>query len=671
MKFLSVKFRLLLIILCIYSCSSLYAQHIYRTDLPSNQLVAKGWVKEFLQRQESGLTGNPEESGWPFNTNMWCEEMDVKDDEFQYWRSPWWPYEHTGYYLDGALRAGYAIDSQSLLNKVDANIKHVLANVDKEGRLRAGNIGMEHEWWPMVVFMRMLFEKYDATQDPDLLNVLEKHYQATYKLEESFRVPKTSGFYVRSVLHVEHLCELYRITGNEFYLKAAERLYTGFQQQAEKVGKNEPIFQFSAKGMIQELKSTGHGVTYHEFLKLPAILYKYTGDKRYKEAIYGAVKQLEDNHELADGLASCSEPFAGKGPEKAHEMCNTVDYNWSLGYALLATGDPYFADKMEKNLYNSGFSCVTSNFKAHQYFSAPNLVMSTGMSSEYDDHHDWGFGSKGRLSYKPGHDTQCCSGNVHRMFPTFLSRTCMIEKNKNKVSVVFYLPATINIPLGDELFSFTQKTNYPFEHDITIEVYEAPVKKIALDLRIPGWTESYQISLNGKEIFKGSESTLFKTLSRKFKKGDLLTIRFKTSPQIDNRGKGIAINYGPLVFSKSIQAKTRLVTSDYAKKCSPEFPAYEMYPLHLHDWAVALSKNLTSKDIEVVRTDHIGYPWEHGNTPIKLKVAAMTVKNWDLIRWSSLAPFPEIIETKDKINLELEPMGSTLLRLTEFPKAEF
>ncbi len=100
----------------------------------------------------------------------------------------------------------------------------------------------------MVVFMRMLFELYDATKDPELLKAIEKHYQATYQDERSFNIPKTSGFYIRSVLHVEHLCELYRITGNAFYLKVEERLYAGFQERAELMGENSEMYQFSVMG---------------------------------------------------------------------------------------------------------------------------------------------------------------------------------------------------------------------------------------------------------------------------------------------------------------------------------------------------------------------------------------------------------------------------------------
>lgn len=634
-------------------------------DLPSNEIRPQGWAQEFLNRQITGLTGHPEESGFPFNTNMWDGTMDVKQDEFQYYRSPWWPYEHTAYYLDGALRCAYLTDNQNLINRVQDNIDYVLSHADKDGRLHAGNIGITQEWWPMVVFMRMLLEKYECTKDPKLLKALENHFKAVYK-NEDYTIPSGAGFSIRIILQVEPLCKLYGITKDKWFLNAAENLYKNFQTMADRNQKSES-YQISAHGMAKEIKSTGHGVTYHEFLKLPAILYKYTGKEEYKKAIYGGFHQLEKNHELADGLSSCCEPFAGKASNLAHETCNVIDYNWTAGWALLATEDPYFADKMEKVLYNAGFSSLTSDFRAHQYFSMPNLLIATGMSSSIDDNHPWGLGSKGRMSYKPGHDTQCCSGNIHRMFPTFLNRMCLTKKDN--VKLVFYLPSTVNIPINNELFSFTQKTNYPFEHSINILINSAPNKKIDFGFRIPGWADSYTIKLNNNIILNGTENTIFKSLHKKFKRGDKIEIKFNTTPKIQYRsnGKGIAINFGPLVFSQPIEAKERIIVKDYAHKCSENFPAYEYYPMHEHNWAVALPRDLKNSDIEVVNTSYKKYPWQLNASPIELKVKGKEVLNWDLERWLSPSNYPETVTTGKNLTLDLQPMGSTLLRITEIP----
>ena len=65
----------------------------------------------------------------------------------------------------------------------------------------------------------------------------------------------------------------------------------------------------------------------------------------------------------------------------------------------------------------------------------------------------------------------------------------------------------------------------------------------------------------------------------------------------------------------------------------------------------------------------VGYPWE--NPPIKLKVPARYVKNWKLRHHQEVPPFPEDLELGNDAVLTLQPLGSTLLRITEFPKGDF
>ncbi|NMH89433.1 beta-L-arabinofuranosidase domain-containing protein [Flavivirga algicola] len=638
-----------------------YSQHSTLKDLPSNRIKPHGWVKEFLKRQESGLTGNPEESGFPFNTGMWTENMNYKDREFN-GGSGWWPYEQTGYYLDGALRCAYMNQSQKLKQKVLNNIDYVLANIDKDGVLHAGKI--DDDWWPLVVFMRMLFEQYENTQDSELLKALENHYQATYKKEESYNIPKSGGFEVRSVLHLEHLMSLYQVTGNEWYLQVAKRLYHKFETNLLESPNGAGML--TATGMAKGLKPSGHAVTYHEFLKIPAILYYYTKDEKYKEALYKAYKLLENHHELADGLSSGIEELHGNNTDMAHEVCNVTDYNWTSGWALLATGDAYFADKMEKVIYNAGFSSITSDFKAHQYYSTPNMPISSDVSSFYNDNTNWGFTGKGRLCYRPGHDTECCTGNIHRMFPTFLNRSCLVGKKEAKI--VFYLPGTFTIPFGKEFLSITQDTNYPFSHSVSLNINTAPKKNITLGLRVPGWCDNYTIILNGKEIKNGHRNSFFETVSRKFKKGDQIEITFSTKPKIEKR-HGIAINYGPLVFSYPIEAKKRITTNDEGQKCSPEFPAYQLFPKEHLNWAYAIPSDITSNDIKVIKGNQVGYPWGIRNSPIKLQVKARAVSNWSLKYHTSISEIPDKVLLKDEPEqiLTLEPIGTTLLRITEFP----
>ncbi len=632
-------------------------------DLNSNQFCPAGWAEEFLVRQQNGLGSHPNESGFPFNTQMWLENMNYLDREISGGGDDWWPYEQSAYYLDGSLRCGYMLNSEVLLGRAIKNLEHILDGATDDGMLHANDLGVDREGWPMVIAMRLLVEQYEVTKDPALLEAITKHYKALYKTEDDFVVKNLYGFEIRPVLHIELLCAMYGNTGDRWFIDAAEKLYQKFQEQT--IGKGG-VYMLTAKAMAEDVKPAGHAVTYQEFMKLPIILYMYTGKEEYKGAFYTAYNNL-DEYELANGAYANNESLAKRDPNESSETCSVIDANWTSGWALLATGDPMFADDMEKMLYNACFSAIKKDFKAYQYYIMPNLLISTNSSSFYNDDVSWGADAKGRVCYRPGHDTECCAGNIHRMLPTYINRSTII--NGDNVKLALYLPGTTTVDIQGDEFAFTQNTNYPFEHKVNIVIDKAPSKRnLDFGLRIPSWADSYTIALNGKEVMRGTDSQVFKNISRKFKAGDVVDIEFKTTPKIDDRGAGLAINYGALVFSYPIEANVRKSTSCSGNKCSHEYPAYEYTPKDMINWAVGLPSTLKAEDIEVVENKSYGYPWDENNSPVRLRVKGRKVTNWALNKYIESTAYPQNVECGDEVTLELVPTSSAILKITEFPK---
>lgn len=158
---------------------------------------------------------------------------------------------------------------------------------------------------------------------------------------------------------------------------------------------------------------------------------------------------------------------------------------------------------------------------------------------------------------------------------------------------------------------------------------------------------------------------------RTFRDSDKVTIEFDAETKIQDRGKGMAIEYGPLVFSLPIESRTLTVIDDGHGKCTPEFPMVALYPRS--PWNYALPQGLAPDDIKVYKTGTQGYSWDVGQSPIRLEVAnARQVKNWKLEHHVVVADIPEQPEALDQgTTLQLEPLGSTLLRLTVFAKGDY
>ncbi len=625
-------------------------------ELPSRLLQPEGWLKEFLGRQVNGLTGHPAEMGFPFNHGMWADKLRVKERENPQYGSDWWPYEQTAYYLDGALRCAYLTANQTLLESVRKSIDYVVDHPKQDGRL--GTPMIDDDSWPMVVFMRALLEEYENTSDAKLLAAIEGHYAAVYPDKAKLPAPKPGEFSQRTTLHVENLCRLARLTGKPEYIDLAVAIY-------QKYCADYPDDCKTAAAMRGGVIPKDHAVSYHEFLKLPSILHMATGDSSWLAASEKGLGMLASHHELADGLSSAHEGLSGKQSDGVHETCNATDFIWSCGYLLEAGGDAAMADKMEKVLFNAGFGALTKDFKAHQYYSGPNQVILTDKSSHWNLDSEWGTSAVGRMCYRPGHDTECCSGNIHRLVPVFTKRMWLVDSAKKTITAALYSPCTATIPLqGDAPVTIMERTNYPFDQRLEFLVKTPVPQAFTLRLRIPGWSDGYTIACNDQTqpLEKGKDG--FVALSREFHDGDRVVLDLKTTPVLHRSANSISVSYGPLVFSLPVKADVRRHTDRI--KTSEQFPGYEHQPTSA--WNYALSDSLTARDIEVVHRPDSAYPWEGGASPIVLRVKARAATNWSIGEKPYTPDIPDHITTADtQETIELVPLGSTLLRITEFP----
>ena len=59
------------------------------------------WLREILQRQRDGLGLNRKESGYPYNTCLWNGIIPEGGNPIA---KGWWPYEQSGYMIDGLDR---------------------------------------------------------------------------------------------------------------------------------------------------------------------------------------------------------------------------------------------------------------------------------------------------------------------------------------------------------------------------------------------------------------------------------------------------------------------------------------------------------------------------------------------------------------------------------------
>lgn len=300
----------------------------FREGLMGN-IHPQGWLLEFLDRQATGLTGHPEAMAYPYNTCLWAGEIERQNENPD--AKDWWRYEQTAYYTDGLLRLGYLLGNEDFIQTGENGIAYTIEHKQSNGRL--GNAKIE-SLWPMAVFFRAMQAHYFIHRDPAIIEALENHYLS---LNTTLL---TDGR--RHIVNLEGMLFVYGITKNPQLLSMAEAAYNkgGFELDAAVAGSQGSILL--------------HGVTYAEMLKIPLLLYAYTGNQRYLDLAMNAERKLERDHLLPDGLYTSAESTMGNDIDYAHETCDITDYTWSLGYFLQVTGEAEWADRLERATMSAG-----------------------------------------------------------------------------------------------------------------------------------------------------------------------------------------------------------------------------------------------------------------------------------------------------------------------------
>jgi len=341
------------------------------------------------------------------------------------------------------------------------------------------------------------------------------------------------------------LVKLYHVTGNKKYLDLAHWL---LEERGHGHGKGR-IWDNSERGpaycqddvpvtKISDVK--GHAVR---------AMYLYTGmaDVAAEKDIPHYVKALkrvwEDvalrNMYVTGGIGSTrqnegfTEDYDLPNKTAYCETCASIGMVFWNNRMNLLTGESKYADILERSLYNGVLSGVSLEGDLFFYV---NPLESDG------DHHR-----------KRWYGTACCPSNIARFIPSVGNYIYLTGDNELVVNLFIGNESDFLIKGTD--VKVEQKTDYPWDGEIQIQI--TPEKAIDFDLkmRIPDWCKSYQVFLNGKEFSEPSVLNGYLSISRKWKPGDEITLLLDmpvelvaADPRVkENIGKR-AIQRGPLVY---------------------------------------------------------------------------------------------------------------------------
>jgi DUF1680 family protein len=365
---------------------------------------------------------------------------------------------------------------------------------------------------------------------------------------------------------------------------------------------------------------------------------------------------MDRYHLLPNGIHSGDEHYAGTDPSQGSELCSVVEAMFSLEQILAITGDPAFADRLEKIAFNPLPGTFSADMWSHQYDQQPNQVLCSLARRNWTNN-----GPDSNLfGLEPNFG--CCTSNLHQGWPKFAASLWMAAPGGG-VAATAYAPSEVSTKVrGGVAVTISEFTEYPFRAMIRLSVSPAVPVTFPLVLRVPAWATAARISVNG-QAQGGVRPGEFFRLERSWRKGDVVELVFpmevRTSRWYHN---SVAIERGPLVYSLRI--------ADHWSKFRdrPQAPDWEVYPVSPWNYALVVDPANPAGYFRVREKPLGDFPFSPAGAPVELTAKGRRLPEWQL-EASSAGPLPlsPVASKQPEETLVLIPYGSAKLRITAFP----
>lgn len=628
--------------------------------LPLGAVKPLGWLKDQLQAQADGLTGHLDEF---WMVDDWWRGGGGKNPD-----STPAKIHNTPNYLEGLVPLAYLLDDARLTAKLKPYVEYML------GSSRAnGWFGPEQGDGSVAILARAracraLIDYVEASGDSRPARLMER-----YLLEYVAKDPPLDWH--SDVTFQEHLVPalwLHDSTGNPALAEAIDRIASRPTPDGH--------WENAWRGLTHA-QHQGYGIAHG--IKYPALLWRRNGDPAFREASRKLIEWLDLNHGQVGGRYAAHEwlPKAeGRRPTHGTELCDVVEYMYSLEHLLEVFGEPDFADRLETLAFNALPGTITADFWAHQYDQQANQVLVSVANRGFDN-------GPAATVYGLAPNYTCCLANLHQGFPRYV-KSLWMQTADGGLAAVAYGPCRVCARLPSGGIAITEETEYPFDGRIRLRVNTAPAAPVALHLRIPGWADGAECRHPGGTL-RPATGTLAR-IERQWRSGDLVELDLPMPVRTEVRYRGaVAVRRGPLYFALRMGG-------EYAN-LAPErdflrgFPAYdwEIRPATPWNYALALDRAGAPEGIAVRRNRVPSLPWVQRGEPVHraragsfareeskedaavvLTARARRVPGWGMHPQLASADDPPAspvaAEGPDEA-VELVPYGCTRLRIAEFP----
>ena len=403
--------------------------------LSPGAVTPRGWLNDYARSAASGTTGHLDEMSPTFG-QAW-KGIGFKAPGADPVDGTGWPLEQCSYWLDGAVRLAYILNDTALIKKISTRL-----NIVVDGILNGGETFV---YWKPKDFLakdgfnswahshmgRALVAYYQATADKRILDALVKVYSKFYLPSLPFSFDDTA---ITGAVNADAMLQTYQMSGNDSILNIVLRMT------------ESPMYKSTLEKWNKGDVNVGHGVICYESIRIPAMIYPWTGNKSDIRGSERCFEWLDKHHLLPCGLPSAEEHNAGIGATRSIETCDVAASAWAYQQVYQVTGDAQYGDRIEKIFFNASSAPVARDYKSMAYYQTPNRVQDV-MPLQIPCHPGKNSGASPFLFRPLGHPVLCCVSNLARVIPNYIMHIWMATLDDG-VAAALYGPCSLNTVAG-------------------------------------------------------------------------------------------------------------------------------------------------------------------------------------------------------------------------------
>jgi DUF1680 family protein len=361
-----------------------------------------------------------------------------------------------------------------------------------------------------------------------------------------------SANHIESSTILEPIMRLYKLTGEPRYLE--------FAQYILKSGgsKGYNIFELAYENTDPE-KIGGPYPKAYEMMALfegVAEYYRVTGDSYYLQALLNLFHKIIEKEITLIGNGGGDQPYkpyvtgeawdytaleqTNPKMDRMMETCTGVTWLKLCSQICRLTADPAAIDAIEQYAYNGLIGAMKPEGDGFSYVNKLNGVKTNP--------HGWGTTIHGVA-------VTCCNLNGP-MGLAYLPLVAVMQSKTGPVVNLYNQGSAVAATPGGQSAHLAIETRYPLDGAIAVKVSLNKPERFTLRLRIPAWSKSTPLMVNGKavEVTPGT----YAELHRRWASGDIvhLTLDMSTrlipAPHGSNRegDNFVALMRGPIVLAR-------------------------------------------------------------------------------------------------------------------------